>query len=214
MIFPQYSLGRGLIDMATPQNLNGVISISDINVFNKVGGQYSSSQTSQAYLDEDVILVNASNPLGQNTVWEIPANVTIVTQTERYIVLRFSTVGSYTITLKQTQGDCYALYSKVINVEAKSIDSNIGYNVNPFITEFLVTPNPSNGDFNAIVKLEEISPINLRLYALNGQQPLIQVSDSGQKSYLVNFNTQLPSGTYALILETSKQTLVKKIIIY
>lgn len=170
--------------------------------------------TSQAYLDEDVILVNASNPLGQNTVWEIPANVTIVTQTERYIVLRFSTVGSYTITLKQTQGDCYALYSKVINVEAKSIDSNIGYNVNPFITEFLVTPNPSNGDFNAIVKLEEISPINLRLYALNGQQPLIQVSDSGQKSYLVNFNTQLPSGTYALILETSKQTLVKKIIIY
>jgi len=35
------------------QNQNGVISISDIKVFNKVGGQYSSSQTSQSYVDND-----------------------------------------------------------------------------------------------------------------------------------------------------------------
>jgi len=33
------------------QALDGVISISDIQVFNKVGGQYSSSQTSQRYVD-------------------------------------------------------------------------------------------------------------------------------------------------------------------
>jgi hypothetical protein len=33
------------------QNLDGVISISDIQFFNKVGGQYSSSQTSQKYID-------------------------------------------------------------------------------------------------------------------------------------------------------------------
>ena len=33
------------------QNLDGVISISDVQFFNKVGGQYSSSQTSQRYVD-------------------------------------------------------------------------------------------------------------------------------------------------------------------
>jgi hypothetical protein len=33
------------------QNENGVISISDISFFNKIGGQYSSSQTSQSYSD-------------------------------------------------------------------------------------------------------------------------------------------------------------------
>jgi hypothetical protein len=33
------------------QALDGVISISDIQAFNKVGGQYSSSQTSQRYID-------------------------------------------------------------------------------------------------------------------------------------------------------------------
>jgi hypothetical protein len=35
------------------QSQNGVISLSDIKVFNKVGGQYSSSQTSQRYADSD-----------------------------------------------------------------------------------------------------------------------------------------------------------------
>jgi hypothetical protein len=35
------------------QSQNGVISVADIKVFNKVGGQYSSSQTSQRYLDSE-----------------------------------------------------------------------------------------------------------------------------------------------------------------
>jgi hypothetical protein len=35
------------------QNENGVISISDIQFFNNVGGQYSSSQTSQRYVDAE-----------------------------------------------------------------------------------------------------------------------------------------------------------------
>ena len=35
------------------QNQNGVITVSDIKVFNKVGGQYSSSQTSMAYVDNE-----------------------------------------------------------------------------------------------------------------------------------------------------------------
>jgi hypothetical protein len=35
------------------QNENGVIALSDMLFFNKVGGQYSSSQTSQRYVDND-----------------------------------------------------------------------------------------------------------------------------------------------------------------
>jgi hypothetical protein len=35
------------------QSENGVISVADIQVFNKVGGQYSSSQTSQRYSNEE-----------------------------------------------------------------------------------------------------------------------------------------------------------------
>jgi hypothetical protein len=33
------------------QSENGVVSISDISIYNNVGGQYSSSETSQRYSD-------------------------------------------------------------------------------------------------------------------------------------------------------------------
>jgi hypothetical protein len=35
------------------QSENGIISVTDIQVFNRVGGQYSSSQTSQRYVDNE-----------------------------------------------------------------------------------------------------------------------------------------------------------------
>jgi hypothetical protein len=35
------------------QSENGVITVSNIAVFNKVGGQYSSSETSQRYVDNE-----------------------------------------------------------------------------------------------------------------------------------------------------------------
>ena len=39
------------------QSQNGVLSVSDIQVFNRVGGQYSSSQTSQRYVDSETKLI-------------------------------------------------------------------------------------------------------------------------------------------------------------
>jgi hypothetical protein len=45
------------------QSLNGILSISELNVFNLVGGQYSSNQTSQAYSDsttKQIGLINDS----------------------------------------------------------------------------------------------------------------------------------------------------------
>ena len=39
--------------MRAIQDENGVINVGSIKYFNKVGGQYSSSQTSQAYLNND-----------------------------------------------------------------------------------------------------------------------------------------------------------------
>jgi hypothetical protein len=170
--------------------------------------------SSQAYLDEEVILVNASNPFGENTQWIIPENVNIVEQKEKFVTLKFNKTGVYTIALKQTQGDCYALYSKNISVEPRSTLPNAATTKTHFINDFIVTPNPSDGNFKALVNLESNSPINLRLFSYNGQYTLIQKKDSGKKNYAVDFNVKLASGVYVLVLETAQQTLVKKIIIY
>ena len=169
--------------------------------------------SSQAYLDEEVILVNTSNPFGENTNWVIPKGVKIVEQKEKYITLKFDAIGVYSIGLKQTQGECYATYNKNITVEKRSTLPNAG-TMSKFITDFIVTPNPSDGNFKAIVNLENNSAINLRLFSTTGQFTMTQKKDSGKKKYEVDFNTLLESGMYILVLETEQQTLVKKIIIY
>ncbi|WP_294961338.1 T9SS type A sorting domain-containing protein [uncultured Flavobacterium sp.] len=168
--------------------------------------------SSQAYLDEEVILVNTSSPFGESTDWVIPAGVKVVEQKEKYITLKFNATGVYSIGLKQTQGECYAVYTKNITVEQRSTMPNEG-TASKFITDFIVTPNPNNGNFKAIVNLENNSAINLRLFSSSGQNTMIQKQESGKKKYEVDFNTSLQSGMYIIVLETEQQTLVKKIIV-
>lgn len=168
--------------------------------------------SSQAYLDEEVILINTSDPFGESTKWVVPNEVKIVEQKEKYITLQFNKIGTYTIGLQQTQGECYALYNKDIIVEKRStLPSN--QNATKFIIDFIVTPNPSNGNFKAVINLENSNAVNLRLFSTSGQYTA-QKKDSGKKNYEIDFNTSLQAGMYILVLETEQQTLVKKIIIY
>ncbi len=168
--------------------------------------------SSQAYLDEEVILVNTSDPFGESTDWVVPNGAKVVEQKEKYITLKFDAIGVYSIGLKQTQGECYAVYTKNIMVEQRGTLPNTD-TASQFIIDFIVTPNPNNGNFKAIVNLENSSAINLRLFSSSGQNTMIQKQESGKKKYEVDFNTSLQSGIYIVVLETGQQTLVKKIII-
>jgi hypothetical protein len=53
------------------QQENGVISISDFAVFNNVGGQYSSSETSQRYLNPETRQIE----LIDDTIFAEPSQV-------------------------------------------------------------------------------------------------------------------------------------------
>jgi hypothetical protein len=195
---------------------SGLGCISEDEIVIKTSQAIISSEfllSSQAYLDEEVILVNTSNPFGESTKWVIPDGVKIVEQKEKYITLKFDATGVYAIGLEQTQGECYATFSKNITVEKRSGLPNTGL-TSQFIVDFIVTPNPSNGNFKALVTLENTSAVNLRLFATTGQNTMIQKNDSGKKKYEIDFETSLESGMYILVLETGQQTLVKKIIIY
>ena len=55
--------------LETVNNINGVINVLDIRVFNKVGGQYSDNQTSQPYSDTTTKQINL---LGEYTLFAEP----------------------------------------------------------------------------------------------------------------------------------------------
>jgi len=169
--------------------------------------------SSQAYLDEEVILINTSTPFGESTNWVIPNGVKIIEQKEKYITLKFDAIGLYTIGLQQTQGDCFATYSKNVTVEKRSTSPNTTTS-SQFSIDFVVAPNPSDGNFKTMIALENSSAINLRLFTSSGEFTSIQKKETGLKKYEVDFKTALAAGMYILVLETEQQTLVKKIIIY
>ena len=74
------------------QDVPGVISITDLKVYNKVGGQYSSSETSQRYVNsatKEILLID-------DTVFAEPSQIYQVRFPNKDIKVRVKTLGSTT----------------------------------------------------------------------------------------------------------------------
>ena len=68
----------------TIQDVAGVISITELKVYNKVGGQYSSSETSQRYVDSDTKEIQ----LVDETIFAEPSQIYQVRFPEKDIKVR------------------------------------------------------------------------------------------------------------------------------
>jgi len=170
--------------------------------------------TTQAYENEEVILVNTSNPKGETTEWLVPENeaIEITNKNDEYISLIFKAKGEYRIGIKQTQGNCFELFYKNIIVEPATDLPKTQKNNEAFVREFEVAPNPNDGKFKAKVVLEKAGAIKFRLYSITGQ--LVSEKNSASATeHWVDFQDPLPAATYILVLETPYQRLSKKIII-
>ena len=170
--------------------------------------------TTQAYENEEVILVNTSNPKGETTEWLVPENeaIEITNKNDDYISLIFKAKGEYRIGIKQTQGNCFELFYKNIIVEPATDLPKTQKTNEAFVKEFEVAPNPSNGNFQAKVVLEKTGAIKFRLYSITGQLVSQKALPSAEEHW-VDFQEHLSAGTYILVLETPYQVLSKKIII-
>ena len=170
--------------------------------------------TTQAYENEEVILVNTSSPKGETTQWLMPEddNIEITKQNDDYISLVFKAKGEYRIGIKQTQGNCFELFYKNIIVEPATDLPKTEKTNEAYVREFEVAPNPNNGKFKAKVVLEKAGAIKFRLYSITGQ--LVNEKNSASATeHWVDFQDPLPAATYILVLETPYQRLSKKIII-
>ena len=170
--------------------------------------------TTQAYENEEVILVNTSSPKGETTEWLVPENeaIEITNKSEDYISLIFKAKGEYRIGIKQTQGNCFELFYKNIIVEPATDLPKTQKTNEAFVREFEVAPNPNDGKFKAKVVLEKAGAIKFRLYSITGQ--LVSEKNSASATeHWVDFQDPLPAATYILVLETPYQRLSKKIII-
>lgn len=169
--------------------------------------------TSQAFVGEEVVIVNVSEPLGEETQWFVPEGVTIVSQSNEAIILKFGETGAYEIRLRTREGNCYQDYTKKIVVKKPSELYNKGGNEEQFLKTFKVYPNPSSGRFKVEIQLSEPADVALRLISLL----TATVSDTrrlmNSDEYVEPYKVAIPSGTYILLLETPRGKAMRRVII-
>ncbi|PHN99525.1 hypothetical protein CSC82_33565 [Rhodobacteraceae bacterium 4F10] len=169
--------------------------------------------TSQAFVGEDIILINVSNPISEKVEWSIPSNVTIVQKTDEGLVLRFPAPGNYDISLISNEGNCKKVAAKTVNVLKARDLTDIGETKNPFVKEFVVYSNPNKGKFTVDVELEKESEISLRLFSLGANSVVADKLLKGQKEYEVLYDMNVSAGVYVLLLETPKAKRIQKVIV-
>lgn len=167
-----------------------------------------------AFVDANVKLVNTSKIVPERVEWILPKanDFNIVQQTNESIEIKFSKTGKYQFGLKGYQGDCEKTFYKDVLVE-----ENInGIETNPKtvsnIKEFIVTPNPNNGEYKVLVKLYEAKPIRIRLVDMLSKQLYVSSDFNPSTEFEIPFKQTLASGTYFVILETENEMLVRRML--
>ncbi|MGG6230838.1 T9SS type A sorting domain-containing protein [Tenacibaculum sp. SDUM215027] len=169
--------------------------------------------SSQAYINEEVVIFHTSNPTPESFEWALPTEANVVEEKENTVVLSFSKAGTYEVGLLTKVGDCVQeLYKKVV-VEEESGLANPGDTETPFIEAFSISPNPNKGSFKVSVDLVEATPVSLRIFSTQGQFVTKYIPSEAKEEYSIPFNMYLASGTYIVVLETAKQTQVKRMIV-
>jgi hypothetical protein len=211
---PQITISEaGTYQVTATSSLGCVATDTIVISFNATEIDSEFLLASQAYQNQDVILFNVSSPIGDTSEWVLPTNVTIISETATSITLRFPEVNTYKIGLISTQGDCYKEIYKNIVVEESSGLADPGDSETPFIEEFTLTPNPNNGQFELFIDLAESSPIAIRVFSIQGSLVLNKTDIQTAEEYTIPISLSLPSGVYVVVLETAKQTQVKRMIV-
>ncbi len=170
--------------------------------------------SSQAYLDEEIVLLNKSSLQQSVFEWILPEDVIIVEKTERTITLKFKEVTSYEIGLRSHVGDCIEELFKTIVIEEPSELADSQGVSESFIELFRISPNPNNGNFTADIKLIKPSEIAIRIFNMQGELIKSYTPVEIVEEYTKPFTINQPSGMYVVVLETAKETRVKRMIVH
>lgn len=114
-------------------------------------------------------VVNISRIRADKLEWMLPANAIVASRSDERVTFTIPEAGVYEITLVGYLGDCSTVVTQRLEVLAEGSvvlpDGKDG-----LIRQFLVTPNPTTGDFKVYVELKEPHHFTLRLLSPTGAE--------------------------------------------
>lgn len=193
----------------------GCTAFDDINV--SVTNTDISSEmvvASQVFVNDTIVIVNISNPEPDRIEWLFDKNDPIkITQEEQHFAkVIFNKTGNYSIGVRSFVGDCYQDVIKTITVVKEDDILNERFKES-LIKQFYVTPNPNDGNFEAVVDLTRESAIRIRVINMWNGTIADDRTLSGQKEYRVNYSLKLVhANVYMVLLETSSGKMIFRMI--
>jgi hypothetical protein len=168
-----------------------------------------------AYIDYTVQLVNTSPTEPEKVEWVLPESddIQVLYESDEYMELKFLRTGSYSIGLKGIQGECEKTFYKDILVEENTTGAEEQTETASNVKEFIIVPNPNDGNYRVTVKLYESAPVKLRIISMRGQEPYKATTRTKAVEFEVPFQQTLSSGVYLIILETGSEVQVKRMLV-
>ncbi|WP_438426489.1 T9SS type A sorting domain-containing protein [Aquimarina macrocephali] len=215
---PQITVDQTGEYIVTVTNGKGCTATSRV-VVNKVDTEINAEflYASQVFTNEKFVIIDVTYPIPDQILWVMPEQATVVTQNQDLIEIYFEKPGEYDIAMISKSGNCQEVFTqKIIVLEKENLDDQTEEELQEQLTsikEFSIYPNPSDGKFFAKVTLKEQKDISIKVFSLANNTILEQKKQSGKKQYEIPFTLQVPSGIYALVLETPYGNHIRKIIV-
>ncbi len=170
--------------------------------------------STQAYVGENVLLANLSNPLPDSVKWIVPAGATIISQSRSFCELKFADTGRYNVAINNYYpSGCVYTKNKNINVTTNNTFNNLGNQANAFLKLFRVYPNPTSGAFTVELVFNGITKARIRMVNTLTNFTVFDQVKEGQYSYTIPYNvTGITNTTYIIVIETAKGNFIFKLI--
>ena len=163
-------------------------------------------------VDDDVRAVNLSRLPADSTEWLATPNADIIQSDERELLLYFTEKGTAEIGLRTYKGACVAEYFQTVQIVDD--DQVAAYDrFGSLVEQFIVSPNPSDGNFNVKVALSRACDYTLTL--LSGKTLLQTVGHSDSRGQVDAFHLQAVTGVYFIQLDIPEADIrqTRKIIV-
>ncbi|WP_108809302.1 T9SS type A sorting domain-containing protein [Aquimarina spinulae] len=187
-----------------------VITVSD----NPIDADFLYSTYS--FSDQQVEVINTSNPIGERIEWTVSEGANIVEETKEKIILSFEKSDipkTYytTLTSYNKNEECSISLTKPIIIEpGEGFSEDLGNE--KFIEEFLIFPNANNGNFSIKVNLAEPSDVRVKIMSLMSTM-IDKQEGKGADSYELRHNLSIAPGIYLVVLETSHGAETRKLVV-
>jgi hypothetical protein len=170
--------------------------------------------STQAYVGENVLLANLSNPVPDSVKWIVPAGATILSQSRSFCELKFADTGRFNVAINNYYpSGCVYAKNKNINVTSNNTFNNLGNQANAFLKLFRVYPNPTAGAFTVELVFNGITKARVRMVNTLTNFTVFDEVKEGQYSYTIPYSyPSITATTYIIVIETAKGNFIFKLI--